>query len=110
MYPNNGALPADPADFPACKGVLELVYNPLRTALTLRAQSLGIPVSDGLIMLTAQAKAAEELFWDQKLPESEIERIDLLLKKQTQNIVLVGMRAAESPASGKRSVACPGAK
>ena len=99
MYPNNGALPADPADFPACKGVLELVYNPLRTALTLRAQSLGIPVSDGLIMLTAQAKAAEELFWDQKLPESEIERIDLLLKKQTQNIVLVGM-----PGSGKSSV------
>lgn len=99
MYPNNGALPADPADFPACKGVLELVYNPLRTALTLRAQSLGVPVSDGLIMLTAQAKAAEELFWDQTLPESEIERIDLLLKKQTQNIVLVGM-----PGSGKSSV------
>ena len=99
MYPNNSALPADPADFPACKGVLELVYNPLRTALTLRAQSLGIPFSDALIMLTAQAKAAEELFWDQTLPESEITRIDLLLKKQTQNIVLVGM-----PGSGKSSV------
>ena len=41
----------------------------------------------------AQAKAAEELFWDQTLPESEIERIDLLLKKQTQNIVLVGTLA-----------------
>ncbi|MEN6419009.1 MAG: shikimate kinase [Clostridiaceae bacterium] len=99
MYPNVGELPADPADFPACKGVLELVYNPLRTALTLRAQSLGIPVSDGLIMLTAQAKAAEELFWDQTLPESEITRIDLLLKQQAQNIVLVGM-----PGSGKSSV------
>lgn len=99
MYPNIGELPADPVDFPACKGVLELVYNPLRTALTLRAQSLGIPVSDGLIMLTAQAKAAEELFWDQTLPESEITRIDLLLKKQTQNIVLVGM-----PGSGKSAV------
>ncbi|HWQ06074.1 MAG TPA: shikimate kinase [Feifaniaceae bacterium] len=99
MYPNNGALPADPAGFPACKGVLEFVYNPLRTALTLRAQSLGIPVSDALIMLTAQAKAAEELFWDQTLPESEITRIVLLLKQQTQNIVLVGM-----PGSGKSSV------
>ncbi len=99
MYPNAGTMPADPADFPACKGVLELVYNPLRTALTLRAQSLGVPVSDGLIMLTAQAKAAEELFWDQTLPENEIERIVCLLKKQTQNIVLVGM-----PGSGKSAV------
>ena len=70
MYPNNGALPADPADFPACKGVLELVYNPLRTALTLRAQSLGIPVSDGLIMLTAQARRRKSSFGIRRCPKA----------------------------------------
>ena len=99
MYPKNGALPADPMDFPACKGVLELVYNPLRTAFALRAEALGIPVSDGLFMLCAQAAAAAELFFDRLIPESESERIYTLLCKQMQNIVLIGM-----PGSGKSAV------
>lgn len=43
MYPHNGALPVDPALFPACEGILELVYNPRRTALAFRAAELGIP-------------------------------------------------------------------
>ncbi|HWQ07323.1 MAG TPA: shikimate kinase, partial [Feifaniaceae bacterium] len=99
MYPKNGALPADPMDFPDCKGVLELVYNPLHTAFALRAEALGIPVSDGLFMLCAQAAAAAELFFDRLIPESESERIYTLLCKQIQNIVLIGM-----PGSGKSAV------
>lgn len=99
MYPNTGVLPADPALFPDCKGVLDLIYNPRRTALLLRANELGIPCSDGLPMLVAQAKAAEELFFDREIPDAENERILKELYRDMQNIVLVGM-----PGSGKNTV------
>lgn len=44
MYPNNGAAAVDLTAFPACAGVLDLIYNPRRTALLLQAEELGIPV------------------------------------------------------------------
>ena len=99
MYPHTGELPADPALFPACEGVLELVYNPRRTALAFRAEELGIPCSDGLSMLIAQANAAEELFFERAIPEGENDRIAKLLRSSMQNIVLIGM-----PGSGKTTI------
>lgn len=105
MYPHTGELPADPALFPVCEGVLELVYNPRRTALAFRATELGIPCADGLSMLVAQAKAAEELFSGQTIAESENERILRLMRQSTQNIVLIGM-----PGSGKTTIGAALAK
>jgi len=105
MYPHTGELPADPAQFPVCEGVLELVYNPRRTALSFRAAELGIPCADGLSMLVAQAKAAEELFFDQAIAEGENERILRLMRQSTQNIVLIGM-----PGSGKTTIGAALAK
>ena len=99
MYPNAGAMPADPAMFPACKGVLDMIYNPRRTALLLRSEELGIPCSDGLPMLVAQAKAAEELFFGRKIPDAENERILRKFYRNMQNIVLIGM-----PGSGKNTI------
>ena len=99
MVPNKGEMPADPALFPACKGVLDLVYNPRRTAFLLRAEELGIPCADGLGMLVAQAKAAEELFFDRAIDDGENRRILRLLRESMQNIVLIGM-----PGSGKTTV------
>ncbi len=99
MYPHTGELPVDPALFPACEGVLELVYNPRRTALTFRAEELGIPCADGLSMLVAQAKAAEELFFGHVIPDTENERILRLLRQNMLNIVLIGM-----PGSGKTTI------
>ena len=57
--------------FPNCSGVLDLIYNPRRTALLLQAEELGIPCSDGLPMLVAQATAAEEHFFGRAIPDSE---------------------------------------
>jgi shikimate dehydrogenase len=85
--------------FPACEGVVELIYNPHRTALAFRADELGIPCSEGLSMLVAQAKAAEELFFGREIPDGENERILRLLRRSTQNIVLIGM-----PGSGKTTI------
>ena len=99
MYPHTGEAPVDLALFPACEGVLELVYNPRRTALAFRADELGIPCGEGLSMLVAQAKAAEELFFGCAIPDGENERILRLLRRSTQNIVLIGM-----PGSGKTTI------
>ena len=99
MAPNTGELPADPALFPICAGVLDLVYNPSQTALLFRAKELGIPCSGGLSMLVAQAKAAEELFFGRTIPNEAIERVLAQTAMDMQNIVLIGM-----PGSGKSTV------
>ena len=99
MYPNNGAAAVDLTAFPRCSGVLDVVYNPRRTALLLQAEEMGIPCSDGLPMLVAQAKAAEEHFFDKSIPDSENERILALLRQECTNIVLIGM-----PGCGKTTV------
>lgn len=99
MYPGNGAAPVDLAAFPRCQGVLDVIYNPQRTALLLQAEALGIPCSDGLPMLVAQAKAAEEHFTGRSIPDSENERIFRKLRQEMGNIVLIGM-----PGCGKTTV------
>ena len=43
MYPHNGSAAVDLKQFPCCQGVLDIVYNPVRTALILQAEELGIP-------------------------------------------------------------------
>lgn len=99
MYPHTGSMSADPARFPRCAGVLDLVYNPARTALLFRAEELGIPAAGGLRMLVAQAKAAEELFFGRSLPNEAVERVLAQIARAMQNIVLIGM-----PGSGKSTV------
>ena len=99
MYPNTGAAAVDLTRFPNCTGVLDLIYNPRRTSLLLQAEALGIPCSDGLPMLVAQATAAEEHFFGKAIPDSENERILAMLRQDTQNIVLIGM-----PGCGKTTV------
>ena len=100
MYPNNGQAAVDLALFPRCEGVLDVVYNPARTALLLQAEKLGIPRAGGLYMLVAQAKRSSELFTGRSIPDSEIGRIEKVLSGQMKNIVLVGM-----PSSGKSTLA-----
>jgi shikimate dehydrogenase len=99
MYPNVGVSPVDLRAFPRCRGVLDCIYNPLRTALLLQAETLNIPCSDGLPMLVAQAKAAEEAFFGNPIPDSETERILAALRRQQTNLILIGM-----PGCGKSSV------
>ena len=99
MYPNTGVSPVDLTLFPKCSGVLDVVYNPRRTALLLQAEALAIHCSDGLPMLVAQAKAAEEHFFEKLIPDSENERILAQLRRECTNIVLIGM-----PGSGKTTV------
>ena len=99
MYPDCGKSPVSLDLFPALTGVLDVVYNPLRTALFMEAQARGIPCSCGLPMLVAQAKQACELFTGTSIPDSRTEEILSDLTAQLQNIILIGM-----PGCGKTTV------
>ncbi len=99
MYPHNGEAAVDLRAFPACRGVLELIYNPARTQLMLDAEQLGIPCEGGLSMLVAQAVEASSWFQGKPIPDSEVERVLTAMERQMENIVLVGM-----PGCGKTTV------
>ena len=100
MYPNNGTSPVSLDAFPRLCGVVDMIYNPERTALILEAEKRGIRCTSGLPMLVAQAKAASEFFTGEKIPESETERIIAKISARMKNITLVGM-----PGSGKSTIA-----
>ncbi len=101
MYPDTGKAPASLGLFPACEAVLDLVYNPARTALLLDAEERGIAHCNGLGMLVAQAHAAAELFLNKELDRSIIESIRQSIEKETRNIVLVGMPGSGKSAKGR---------
>lgn len=100
MYPDNGKSPVELRAFPRCRLVLDLIYNPSRTALLLEAEALGIPSRNGLSMLAAQGVKAGSLFLGKELPAQMADEIAAAIKNQTQNITLIGM-----PGCGKTTVA-----
>ena len=99
MFPENGVSPVDLSAFRKLQCVLDVVYNPARTALLLQAEARGIPHAGGLTMLVAQAKRSSEIFLGNTLTDGEITRITRLLSGSMQNIVLIGM-----PGCGKSTV------
>ena len=99
MYPNTGVSPVDLSLFPQLEGVLDIVYNPARTQLLLDTESRGLVAMNGLLMLVAQAKEAAEWFLTSQLDDSLIHEIHTTLRRQMENIVLVGM-----PGCGKSTV------
>ncbi|MCD8107388.1 MAG: shikimate kinase [Oscillospiraceae bacterium] len=100
MYPKNGASPLDLRRIPSCECVLDVIYNPMRTALILQAESLGLKYKSGLHMLIAQAKYSSELFQNKKISDDSVTFIENSLTKELENIILIGM-----PGSGKSVVA-----
>ena len=99
MYPNNGESPIDIAQFPSLQGVIDVIYNPLRTKLVCDAIHRGIPAVGGLYMLVAQAAFAGALFTGTSVSDERIESVFRSLYCQKQNIVLIGM-----PGCGKSTV------
>ena len=99
MYPNPDGVPIDISRFFALCGVVDAVYNPIRTTLVSNARRLGIPAVGGLYMLVAQAVLASALFTDAQYGEGVTEEIYQKILAQKQNIVLIGM-----PGSGKTTV------
>ena len=102
MYPNVGACLLDVAAMPGLEAVVDVVYNPVRTEILLRAQEAGVPVTAcGLEMLVAQAVYAAEYFLDTPFADraGEIRRITASLRAGILNVSLIGM-----PSSGKTTL------
>ncbi len=100
MYPKNGAQALSLELFPRLEAVLDVVYNPARTALLLQAEELGVPCAGGLRMLVAQGVRASEIFLGAPHPKEALEEIFSRLSFEMQNIILIGM-----PGSGKSTIA-----
>lgn len=99
MYPDIYKSAVDIARFENLCGVVDAVYNPLRSKLVCDAKSRGITAIGGLFMLVAQAAFAAEKFTDTAVESEKIDRIYKEMLYNKENIVLVGM-----PACGKSTV------
>ncbi len=99
MYPNNGACPIDISLFPNLTGVIDAIYNPLRTNLILEAQKRGIPAVGGLMMLILQAARASEIFLGKRIDGKDVEKVIKSIFESKENIVLIGM-----PGCGKSTI------
>lgn len=102
MYPNVGVCHLDVAAMPGLEAVLDVVYNPDKTELILRAEEAGVPLAvGGLEMLVAQAVYAAEYFLDRKFDDApaEIRAITAQLRKEQLNVALIGM-----PSCGKTTI------
>jgi shikimate dehydrogenase len=99
MYPNIFESAVEIERFKNLSGVVDAVYNPLRSKLVLDALKRNIKAVGGLYMLVAQAAFAVEFFIDTKIEKDRIESVFNTLFKQKENIVLIGM-----PSSGKSTV------
>ena len=105
MYPDNGRTPVDLSLFPKLCGVVDVIYNPIKTELCLQAQKRNIPFTSGLPMLVAQAVRAHEYFFDVKVDDSIIEDVLAICMKKILNVIFVGM-----PGCGKSSIGTEYAK
>lgn len=107
-YPNNGACLISLSEFPECEGVIDVIYNPFATDLLQQAAELGIPHTNGLPMLVAQATAAAEYFLNKEGFQQENPRIIAALEKAIENIILIGMPGCGKSTLGKRLAAATG--
>jgi len=99
MYPDTKVSPLSLEGFPRLEGVIDLIYNPVRTRLMLDAQARGIPCIGGLVMLVGQAKAACELFLGRPVEPGREKAALNMVRSQMENIILVGM-----PGCGKTTI------
>lgn len=99
MYPHNPANLIDITQFTKLEGVVDLIYNPRRTILLLQAEMMNIPHCDGLPFLVAQGVEAANHFQDESFSTKEIEQILRDMRREKENIILIGM-----PGVGKTTV------
>ena len=101
MYPNTGGMPMDISAFPKLCGAVDVIYNPLRTNLVLKAEEMSTAAAGGLYMLAAQAAGAAELFTGRSISSGEIEHAYKEILRQKENVVLIGMPTAGKSTAGR---------
>ena len=106
MYPNVGQCLIDPKAFPRLEAVLDVIYNPFRTELLLRAEDCGVTAAGGFEMLVAQAVFAAEHFTGKTVDSAAIiPDVSRRLRHELANVSIIGM-----PGCGKSTVGAALAK
>ncbi|MCQ2436230.1 MAG: type II 3-dehydroquinate dehydratase [Clostridia bacterium] len=100
MYPDCDRTPVDINRFTELEGVIDCVFNPIRTRLVTVARSRGIKAEGGLYMLVRQAVLAAELFTGDKIPYAKTDLVYGEMLYTKENMVLIGL-----PGCGKSTVA-----
>lgn len=98
-YPDQDACPIDLSSFDRLSGVVDVVYNPLRTELVVSAKERGIAAEGGLYMLVSQAVHACEIFTETVIAPERVSAVFSDIRASKENIILVGM-----PGCGKSTV------
>ncbi len=101
IYPHIEESPLELAKLKNLCGVLDVIYNPLRTRLICEAERLGIPSAGGLTMLAAQAAFADRYFRGVMHSGAEIVNVVKKLSLGLENIVLIGMPGCGKSTAGK---------
>ncbi len=99
MYPKLNNSPVELGLFKNIEGVIDAVYNPLRSKIVCDAKKMGISAVGGLYMLVHQAAVAAEKFTGVSVSADKIEQVYYDMVRMKQNLVLTGM-----PGSGKSTI------
>ena len=102
MSPDLLSSIVDLDDYPNCKGVIDVVYNPILTSLCYEARKRNIAYVCGLEMLVGQAISAIQFFTNQEIDSSLIQKISKDIFYEKQNIVLIGMPSCGKTTLGKK--------
>lgn len=101
MYPHIDETPLELYHFSKLEAVVDVIYNPLQTKLVLDGIQKGCTAVGGLEMLVAQAKYAVELFTETTIDDSQVVQLVQKMKKDTANLVLIGMSGCGKSTIGK---------
>lgn len=99
MYPDCETKPIELNFFSKLEGVIDVVYNPLRTNLVQEALERNVRAEGGLFMLVMQAVVAVERFLDVSIEREIADRLYASILASKENVVLTGL-----PGSGKSTV------
>ncbi len=99
MFPDVDSKPIDISVFERLEGVVDVIYNPLRTNLVSDAKEKNIKAEGGLFMLVIQAVVAVEKFLDTEISKEVASEVFKSILGSKENIVLTGM-----PGSGKSTI------
>jgi len=103
MHPDTDASPVAEKALDGASAVFDTIYNPAQTQLMRMAAGLGIKAAGGLVMLAAQAAAAQEIWTGRRHrrrgSQTVCEPLAARLRLSGRNIVLCGM-----PGSGKTTL------
>ncbi len=75
MFPNIDDSPVDATVLSNFHTAIDMIYNPIETKFIRQARNAGLKTANGLYMLVSQAVAAQEIWNDVKLSQSETDII-----------------------------------